>query len=128
LSISPVLVNILVHETQGFSLFDNAGHNLTSKAEWTLSNSYVAHLTTTGTPTITSKYVGTVTVHARMGSRTADASVTVHPGDSLAIGTIRWQAPKAPGTFKAKQIVIAVPSSGRTPAASSDNSNSQSPE
>jgi hypothetical protein len=50
-----------------------------------------------------------------VGSRTAEASVTVHPGDSLPIDTIRGQAPKAPRTFKAKQIIIAVPSSGRTP-------------
>jgi hypothetical protein len=66
--------------------------------------------------------------NTRMGNRTTDASVTVHPGDSLPIGTILWQAPKARGTLKAKQIVIAVPSSARTPAASPDNSNSQSPE
>ncbi|MFZ0580070.1 MAG: hypothetical protein WA690_24190 [Candidatus Acidiferrales bacterium] len=127
MSISPVLVNMLVHETQGFSLFDNAGHNLTSKAEWTLSNSYVADLSTNGTPTITSKDVGTVTVYARVGSHTTEASVNVLPGDTLPIGTIRWQAPKV-RNFKAKQIVIAVPSSGRTPAPSSNNSESQPPD
>jgi hypothetical protein len=89
LSIFPVLVNMLVHETQGFSLFDSAGHNLTSKAEWTLRNSYVADLTTNGVPTISTKDVGTLTVFARVGSRTAQASVTVHPGDTVPIGTIR---------------------------------------
>jgi hypothetical protein len=118
---------MLVHETQGFSLFDSAGHNLTSKAEWTLSNSYVADLTVNGTPTITTKDAGTLTVYARVGGRTAEASVTVHPGDTLPIGTIRWQAPKV-RSFKAKQIVIAVPSSGSSPAARSDKSNSQAPD
>jgi hypothetical protein len=127
LSISPVLVNMLVHETQGFSLFDSAGHNLTSKAEWTLSNSYVADLTTNGVPTISTKDAGTLTVSARVGSRTAQASVTVHPGDTLPIGTIRWQAPKV-RSFKATKIVIAVPSSGRTASPSLNPSASQPPE
>jgi hypothetical protein len=106
LAISPVLVNMLVHETQGFSLFDNAGHNLTSKAEWTLSNSDIADLTTNGTPTITTKDSGTVTVRARVGNKSTEASVIVHSGNKLPIGTIRWQAPKT-GTFKTQQIVIA---------------------
>jgi hypothetical protein len=127
LSIFPVLVNMLVHETQDFSLFDSAGHNLTSKAEWTLSNSYVAELTTSGVPTISSKDVGTLTVSARVGSRTAQASVTVHPGGTLPIGTIRWQAPKV-RNFKATQIVIAVPSSGRTSGPSSNPSEPRPPE
>lgn len=121
LAISPVLVNMLVHETQSFSLFDSGGHNLTSKAEWTLSNSYVADLTTNEVPTISTKDVGTLTVSARVGRRTAQASVTVHPGDTLPIGTIRWQAPKV-RNFKATQIVIAVPSSGGTSGPSSKES------
>jgi hypothetical protein len=110
LSISPVLVNILVNERQGFSLFDDAGHNLTSKAEWTLSDSYVPELTTTGTLAITAKDSGTVIVRARVGMRSAEASVTVNSGDRLPTGTIRWQAPKPKGNFKPQQIVIAVPS------------------
>lgn len=127
LSISPLSVNMLVHETQGFSLFDSAGHNLTSKAQWTLSDSYVADLTTNGVPTISTKDVGTLTVSARVGSRTAQASVTVHRGATLPIGTIRWQRPKV-RNFKATQIVIAVPSSGRTSGSSSNDSESQPPE
>ena len=115
LSISPVLVNMLVHETQGFSLFDSAGHNLTSKAEWTLSNSYVAELTTSGVPTISSKDVGTLTVSARVGSRTAQASVTVHPGDTLPIGTIRWQAPRSV-TLKRPRSLLPYPSPVALPA------------
>jgi hypothetical protein len=114
-----------VPEIQGFSLFDNTGHNLTS--EWTLSNSYVADLSTNGIPTITSKYTGAITVYARLGSPTAEASVNVLPGDALPIGTIRWQAPGV-RNFKAKQIVIAVPSSGRAPAANSENWGSQPPD
>jgi hypothetical protein len=108
LLLSPILVNMLVHDTQRFSLFDVDGHNLTSKAEWTLSNSYVADLTTDGVPTITAKATGTVTVRARVGALSAEASVTVHPGDKLPVGTIRWQAPAVPG-HKTTQIIQAVP-------------------
>jgi hypothetical protein len=115
IAISPVLVNMLIGETQSFSLFDAAGHNLTAKAEWSLSSSYVADLQNNGVPTITSKDAGTVTVHARVGMRSTDATVTVHPGSSLPIGTIRWQAPAVKG-FKTVQIIQAVPSS-RAPSA-----------
>jgi hypothetical protein len=111
LAISPVLINMLIGETQSFSLFDAAGHNLTGKAEWSLSSSYVADLKNNGVPTITSKDAGTVTVHARVGMRSADATVTVHPGSSLPIGTVRWQAPAVKG-FKTVQIIQAMPSSG----------------
>jgi hypothetical protein len=108
LLISPVLVNMLIHDTQRFSLFDVQGHNLTAKAEWSLSNSYVADLTTDGVPTITAKDHGTVTVRARVGGVTAESSITVHPGDKLPVGTIRWQAPAVPG-YKTTQIIQAVP-------------------
>jgi hypothetical protein len=108
LLISPILVNMLVHDTQRFSLFDVQGHNLTAKAEWSLSNSYVADLTTDGVPTITAKDHGTVTVRARVGGLTAESSITVHPGDKLPVGTIRWQAPAVPG-YKTTQIIQAVP-------------------
>ncbi|MGA8038392.1 MAG: hypothetical protein WA823_16925 [Candidatus Acidiferrales bacterium] len=111
ISISPVLVNMLIGETQSFSLFDAAGHNLTQKADWSLSNSYVAEMQGNGVPTIVSKDAGTVTVHARVGMRSTDATVTVHPGSSLPIGTIRWQAPPVKG-FKPVQIIQAVPTAG----------------
>ncbi|MGC2464817.1 MAG: hypothetical protein WA517_06440 [Candidatus Acidiferrum sp.] len=108
LLLSPILVNMLVHDTQRFSLFDVDGHNLTAKAAWTLSNSYVADLTTDGVPTITAKSTGTVTVRARVGALSSEASVTVHPGDRLPVGTIRWQAPAVPG-HRTTQIIQAVP-------------------
>lgn len=110
LCVSPVLVNMLVGESQGFSVSDAEGHNLTSQAEWSLSNSYVAELKTGGVPPITAKDHGTVRVRARIGSRSAEAEVTVHSGDTLPAGTIRWQACKTPG-FTPKKIVQAVPSS-----------------
>jgi plastocyanin len=108
MAISPVLVNMLIGENQRFTLFDAAGHNLTNKAEWSLSNSYVADMSADGTPGITTKDAGTVTLHARVGSRSTDATIIVHSGTSLPIGTIRWQAPKV-GNFKAQSIVQAVP-------------------
>ena len=120
LFISPVLVNMLVQDTQRFSLFDVEGHNLTAKAEWSLSNSYVADLTFDGSPMITAKDHGTVTVRARVGSLSTEANVTVLPGDKLPVGTIRWAAPKMPG-FKPAGIAQAVPSSGTRPTTTPAN-------
>jgi plastocyanin len=113
LSVSPALVNMLIGQTQGFSAFDEAGHNVTSKAEWTVSDSSVADLSAPGASTITSKSAGTVRIRASLGGRSGEARIIVHPGDKLPIGTVLWQAPKAPGNMKTQQTVIAVPSGGR---------------
>jgi hypothetical protein len=108
LFVSPVLVNMLAHDIQSFSLSDIQGHNLTSKADWSIDNSSVADLTTGPVPTITAKQPGTLIVRARCDGVSAEATVTVHAGDKLPIGTIRWQAPKIPG-YTTKQIIQAVP-------------------
>jgi plastocyanin len=108
LFVSPALVGMVVGETQRFTVFDIEGHNLTSQAEWSLSNSYIADLAPDGTPTITAKEHGTVTVRARVGSRESRCEVKVYEGSSLPIGAIRWQAPKIPN-FSAIKIVQAVP-------------------
>lgn len=121
LSLSPILVNMLVGDTQGFSLFDLAGHKLTSQADWTVSDSSIAELSViNGVPTLVSKQTGTVHVRARIDSRSTEATVNVITPNEMKPGTIRWQAPSVPG-FKPVQIVPAVPSSGTRPAPPSDS-------
>jgi len=121
LSLSPILVNMLVGNTQHFSLFDLAGHKLTSQADWTVSDSSVAELSViNGVPTLVSKQTGTVHVRARFDGRSAEATVNVIRPDEMKPGTILWRAPSIPGS-KPIQIVPAVPSSGTRPAPPSDS-------
>jgi hypothetical protein len=109
LSLSPNLVNMLVGNTQRFSLFDLAGHKLTSQADWTVSDSSIAELSVIdGVPTLASKQIGTVHVRARIDSRSAETVVNVITPEQMKPGTILWQAPPVTG-FKPVQIVPAVP-------------------
>jgi hypothetical protein len=110
LFVSPAIVGMLVNEHQQFTLFDVAGHNLTSKAHWSLGDSSVAELVEGGGPAIVAKQEGTVTLRASIGREYSEAQIKVYPGDKLPIGTIRWAAPKMPG-YTTKQIIQAVPSS-----------------
>jgi hypothetical protein len=88
---------MLVNDEHAFSVFDIEGRDWTAKAEWSLSNSYVADLSPGSIPYVRAKDHGTVTVRARIGSQEAVAEVKVYAGDKLVPGTIRWWAPKIPG-------------------------------
>jgi len=108
LFVTPAVVNMMVGDMHSFSAFDIDGHTVTEKAEWSLSNSYVADLSG-GEPTIVAKDHGTVTLRARIGGQTAEAAITVITGEKFTPGTILWSVPQIPG-FKGSQIVQAVPS------------------
>jgi hypothetical protein len=111
LSLSPILVNMLVGETQRFSLFDFGGHKLTSQADWSVDDSSIAELSIIGgVPTLVGKQTGTVRVRAHIDGHFAEATVNVITPEEMKPGTIRWQAPPVPGA-KPIQIVPAVPSS-----------------
>lgn len=107
--LSPNLVNMLVGETQRFSLFDVAGHNLTSQADWSVSDSSTADLAVEdGVPVLTSKRTGTVRVTGRVGARSVEARINVITPEDMKPGTVRWSSPSAPCT-KPVRIVPAVP-------------------
>jgi len=108
LFVSPAIVAMLAGRVQSFTVFDIDGHNLTSKAEWSLSNSYVADLASSDEPTVTAKAPGTVTLRARVGMEESFSELKVYEGTSFPMGTILWQAPKIPG-FSAKKMTQAVP-------------------
>jgi len=108
LFISPAVVNMLVGESHSFSAFELEGKTITPGVEWTLDNSDVVELSNDGGPTVMSKAPGKATLRARIGSRTAEAVITVHDVQKLPDGTILWSSPGIPG-FKTKQIVQAVP-------------------
>ncbi|PYU07228.1 MAG: hypothetical protein DMG34_04360 [Acidobacteria bacterium] len=95
----------------GCTLFDTDGHKLTAAADWAVSSSNLAALTSGDEPTVTAKNEGTFKVTARIDARSAEAIVKAYPGDKSPIGAARWKvAPipcsKNPGISK---VVPAVP-------------------
>ena len=94
LSISPNLVNMLVGETQGFSVHDLAGHKMNFRTEWSVSDSAVAELTVTDSrPVLTRKQIGSLRVTARVDTHSTEVIVNVIASEDMKPGTIRWQAP-----------------------------------
>jgi hypothetical protein len=116
LYITPTTAGMLVGESRGFTLFDTDGHKLTSAAEWSVSSSY--HATITQEPILTVKNEGTFKVIARIGKRTAEATVKVYPGDKLPVGAARWSVAPIPSSKPggiSKTVQAAPASSGPRP-------------
>ena len=111
LFVSPSVTNMLIGDTREFCAFDIDGKILTSEAEWTIDDGGIAALNDKGQPTIIAKRSGKAVLRARVGSRSAEASITVVDGDKMPDGTIKWSVPNYPG-YKSKQIVQAVPRNG----------------
>lgn len=110
LFVSPAVVNMVHGQRADFGAFDNKGRDVSSQAEWSLSNSYVATLVTgKGRPYLIAKTPGEVTVRARIDENESSCDVTVYDGTALPAGTPAYIAAKIPG-FKAQQAVPAVPS------------------
>ncbi|HMI52185.1 MAG TPA: hypothetical protein VK525_11780 [Candidatus Saccharimonadales bacterium] len=108
LFVSPSVTNMLVGDVREFCVFDIDGKILTRAAEWTIDDAGIATLNDKGQPTITTKQPGKAVLRARVGSRSAEASITVLDGGKMPNGTIKWSVPNYPG-YKSKQIVQAVP-------------------
>jgi hypothetical protein len=108
LFVSPSVTNMLVGDIREFCVFDIDGKILTREAEWTIDDSGIATLNDKGQPTIITKQPGKAALRARVGSRSAEASITVLDGDKMPDCTIKWSLPNYPG-YTSKQIVQAVP-------------------
>jgi hypothetical protein len=113
LFVSPATVNMVAGQVAGFSAFDDKGHDVTSQAEWSLSNRHVVQFEKggAGKPYVVAKGPGEVTVRARIDNRESSCDVTVYDGKTLPAGTPRWVAAKIPG-FTAKQVAPAARSGG----------------
>jgi hypothetical protein len=111
LFISPARVHILVGDDQPYCVFDIDGHDLTASAQWLLANLTVATVVPGIPPRIVAKAPGTVKLQARIGGRIAETEVNVMPGNSLAMGTTKWEAPSIPG-FSPGHITQATPAAG----------------
>ena len=97
LFVSPFKAGMVVGESRTFSVFDIDGKVLTAQAEWSVSDSIVADIAGVSDQPITAKSVGMVTVRARVGTRSAESTVTVYPGPKFPPTTTRWLAPPIPG-------------------------------
>ncbi|HVB85502.1 MAG TPA: hypothetical protein VNK23_02410 [Candidatus Dormibacteraeota bacterium] len=118
LFVSPDVVNMIRGQRADFGAFDNKGHDVSSRAEWSLSNSYVATLVTgKGRPYLIAKTPGEVTVRARIDENESSCDVTVYDGTALPAGTPAYIAAKIPG-LKAVQAAPASPAAKPRPAPS----------
>jgi hypothetical protein len=110
LSLSPIFVNMTVGDTHGFSLFDIAGHKLTSQAEWSVSDSSIAELRVeNGVPVLSAKQLGTVRLTARVDTRSIEATINViTPEELMKPGTVQWRAAGYPCSHSTR-VVQAVP-------------------
>jgi len=119
LFVSPAVVNMIHGQRADFGAFDNKGRDVSSQAEWSLSNSYVATLVTgKGKPYLIAKMPGTVTVRARIDENESSCEVTVFDGTALPPGTPPWIAAKIPG-FKVQQVAPAAPAATAQPGTAS---------
>lgn len=109
LFISPAVVNMVLGDYHSFSAFDIDGKTMTNNVQWSISNSSVVELSTSGDPTIMSKGIGSAVLRAQVGATHAEAKITVLPGTDLPIGSVRWSSGDIPG-FKTTKILPAVPS------------------
>jgi hypothetical protein len=116
LFVSPAVVNMVRGQRADLGAFDNHGRDISSQAEWALSNSYVATLFTgRGRPYIIAKSPGEVTIRARIGENESSADVTVYHGKALPAGMRPYIAAKIPG-FHVQQSAPARPAAKRLPA------------
>ena len=109
LFVSPARVNMLMGETHAFCVFDIEGRDLTSAAKWTLSSSGVVSLMPGLEPEVVSKSLGTVTLRADVGGKSAEAEINVLTADKMTPGAVKWSAAQIPG-FRTTKVVPAVPS------------------
>lgn len=94
--VSPAAVDLLPGATQRFTVSDGQGRNVTSEAQWSLSNTYVAELAPSGGPAIVAKEPGDVTVRAIVDGEQSSSKVRVSEGRNLPAGMNRWRGPTVP--------------------------------
>lgn len=123
LQITPAGSNLLVGDTQQFTVVDQLGRPRTDVA-WSVDNPSVATISADTSPILTGATAGTVTLTATVGSVQTQIQVNALSGATLPTGTVVWSASQPTG-FTSQQIIQAVPTPFNTPdlyALGSDNS------
>ena len=109
LQITPNPATVVAGASRVFVATDQAG-NRRPDATWSVSDSSVATLSTSGSGALTGAAAGETTLTATIGGVSADADVTVLAGSSVTAGTVLWSAPAVSG-YSVQQIVQAVSTS-----------------
>jgi hypothetical protein len=112
LQVTPANVNMLINETHQFTAVDEQGRPR-SDATWTVSDTTLAAIDTSNSPTLTAVALGQVTLTATVQGASAQAQINILNG-SLTPGTVRWSAP-LPNGFGCTKTVQAVPTPNATP-------------
>jgi len=105
-------------ETQRFTLFDNAGHNITAQAQWTIEDtaSEVDFSLVGGLPQVVGKKYGMVQLYATVGDRTAMARIYIVTPDEISSNSAgRIGSPIFKDRARPLQLVPAAPQIGRIP-------------
>ncbi len=87
-NLNPSLLSIVVGDTRTLQALDDSGQPLTGLT-WVSSDATIATLSSDNPPVITAVGTGHVTITA--GNAWAD--LTVYPGPTLPIGTVKWEVP-----------------------------------
>jgi len=103
-------------ETQRFALFDNARHNVTAQAQWTILDfgSEVDFSVVNGVPQIFSKKYGMVTLYGTVGDNAVMSRIYISkPGDIASNTMGRFGAPMFQDSHRPLELVPAAPYGGR---------------
>ena len=103
-------------ETQRFALFDNARHNFTAQAQWTILDfgSEVDFSVVNGVPQIFSKKYGMVTLYGTVGDNAVMSRIYISKPGEIASNTMgRFGAPMFQDSHRPLELVPAAPYGGR---------------
>ena len=111
LQISPGTVNMLVGDTQQFTVTDDQ-YQSRSDATWTVSDPTLASITSDASPILTALAVGQVTLTANVGGLSAQVQVNILGGTALPPGTVRWSVPPLYAGGAMESVLQAAPVQG----------------
>jgi hypothetical protein len=103
-------------ETQRFALFDNARHDVTGQAQWTILDfgSEVDFSVANGVPHIFSKKYGMVTLYGTVGDNAVMSRIYILKPEDIASNTMgRFGPPIFQDTHRPLELVPAAPYGGR---------------
>ncbi len=103
-------------ETQRFSLFDNAHHDVTAQAQWTILDfgSEVDFSVVNGVPNIFSKKYGMVTLYGTIGDNSVMSCIYILKPEDIASNTMgRRGTPMFQDSHRPLELVPAAPYGGR---------------
>ena len=113
LALAPTNRTLLVNESTSLTLRDEFGVQVVG-AQWSPSDPAIVSVSSDDPPVLTALSPGAIVITAEKTGLTAEASLTVVAGTSLAPGTTRWMITSAPEllltSLQANRVDLTVPS------------------